>query len=176
MTCSQFISAIVLLASVAGVEAALTRIEVQRREPIAGSGFGNTGSYERLVGRFYGELDPAHPLNKDIVDIHLAPRNALGRVEYSADLDLLKPVDMSKGNGTLLYDVNNRGNKRAISEYNDGPSTNNPLKAEDLGNGFLMRHGFSVLWSGWIQDIGPANGGNAHPVTQRAGAGAECLG
>ena len=158
MARSQFIFALVLLASVTGVESAVTRIEVQRRDPITGPGFGNTGAYERIVGRFFGELDPAHPLNKDIVDIQLAPRNALGRVEYSADLDLLKPVDMTKGNGALLYDVNNRGNKRAISEYNDGPSTNNLLKAEDLGNGFLMRHGFSVLWSGWIEDVGPANG------------------
>ena len=116
MARSQFIFALVLLASVTGVESAVTRIEVQRRDPITGPGFGNTGAYERIVGRFFGELDPAHPLNKDIVDIQLAPRNALGRVEYSADLDLLKPVDMTKGNGALLYDVNNRGNKRAISE------------------------------------------------------------
>ena len=80
-----------ILASAA--DAAVTRVEIQRRETFAGPGFGNSGSYERIVGRFHGELDPEHPLNKDIVDIGLAPRNARGRVEYSSDLDIIKPVD-----------------------------------------------------------------------------------
>ena len=115
------------------------------------------GAYERIVGRFYGELDPGHPLNKDIVDIGLAPRNARGRVEYSSDLEIIKPVDLAKGNGALLYDVNNRGNKIALGSFNDAPSGNNPVKPDDLGNGFLMRQGFTVLWSGWIQDIPAAN-------------------
>ena len=74
------------------------------------------------------------------------------------DLDILKPVDIAKGNGALLYDVNNRGNKIALGNFNDAPRGNNPVKPEDLGNGFLMRNGFTVLWSGWIQDIAPANG------------------
>lgn len=137
--------------------AAVTRVEIQRRENFTGSGFGNVDTYERIVGRFYGELDPAHPLNKDIVDISLAPRNARGRVEYSSDLDIIKPVSMVKGNGALLYDVNNRGNKIALGSFNDAPSGNNPIKPDDLGNGFLMRNGFTIVWSGWIQDIPAAN-------------------
>ncbi len=144
-----------ILASAA--DAAVTRVEIQRRETFAGPGFGNSGSYERIVGRFHGELDPEHPLNKDIVDIGLAPRNARGRVEYSSDLDIIKPVDIAKGNGALLYDVNNRGNKVALSTLNDAPAGNNPVKPDDLGNGFLMRNGFTVMWSGWIQDIPAAN-------------------
>ena len=54
-----------ILASAA--DAAVTRVEIQRRETFAGPGFGNSGSYERIVGRFHGELDPEHPLNKDII-------------------------------------------------------------------------------------------------------------
>jgi hypothetical protein len=154
---AQFVVVLALLVS-AAADAAVTRIDVQRRETFAGAGFGNTGAYERIVGRFYGELDPDHSMNKDIVDIGLAPRNARGRVEYSADLDIIKPLDMSKGIGVLLYDVNNRGNKRALIDFNDAPGNNNPLQPEDLGNGFLMRHGFTVVWSGWIQDM-PATGG-----------------
>ena len=149
--------AVILVLASAAADAAVTRVEVQRRETLAGPGFGNAGAYERIVGRFYGELDPAHPLNKDIVDIGLAPRNARGRVEYSSDLDIIKPVDMSKGNGALLYDVNNRGNKIALGLFNDARPGNNPAKTDDLGNGFLMRNGFTVIWSGWIQDIPAAN-------------------
>jgi len=100
MVRAQFVVAFVLLVS-AAAEAAVTRVEVQRRETFAGQGFDNTGAYERIVGRFYGELDPEHPMNKDIVDIGLAPRNARGWVEYSADLDIIRPLDMSKGNGAL---------------------------------------------------------------------------
>ena len=148
--------ALAILAS-SFADAAVTRIDVQRRETFAGPGFGNTGAYERIVGRFYGELDPEHPLNRDIVDIGLAPRNARGRVEYSSDLDIIKPVDMSRGNGALLYDVNNRGNKIALGSFNDATGGNNPVKADELGNGFLMRNGFTVMWSGWIQDIPAAN-------------------
>ena len=149
------IAALLILATAA--EAAVTRVEAQRRETFAGPGFGNAGAYERIIGRFYGELDPEHALNKDITDIALAPRNARGRVEYSSDLDIIKPVDMAKGNGALLYDVNNRGNKVALGNFNDAPSGNNPQKPEDLGNGFLMRNGFTVMWSGWIQDLPAAN-------------------
>ena len=40
----------------------------------------------------------------------LAPVNARGMVEYSADFLMLKPKDMSKANGVLRYDAPNRGN------------------------------------------------------------------
>ena len=156
MVRTQFVVSLLIFVSTFS-DAAVTRIDVQRRETYAGPGFGSAGAYERIVGRFHGELDPEHPLNKGIVDIGLAPRNARGRVEYSSDLDIIKPVDMAKGNGALLYDVNNRGNKIALGSFNDAPSGNNPVKPDDLGNGFLMRSGFTVLWSGWIQDIPAAN-------------------
>ena len=53
-----------------------------------------------------------------------APRNARGRVDYSADFEVLRPADPTKGNGTLFYDVNNRGNKRIIHLLNDTPASN----------------------------------------------------
>ena len=104
--------AALLFANVA--EARVTRIEITRHQLFAeGQEFGSAGSYEKLVGRFYGELDPAAVLNSGIVDLDKAPRNARGMVEYSSDFYILKPVDLSKGNGALFYDVNNRGNKLA---------------------------------------------------------------
>src|SRR5271166_7098743 len=135
-------------------EARVTRIEVLRHEPFAaGQAFGDVGAYEKVSGRFHGELDPAQPLNAGIVDIDKAPRNAAGLVEYASDFYILKPVDMTKGNGALLYDVNNRGAKRALIQFNSAPASNDPTTAEQAGNGFLMRHGFTVVWSGWIAGL-----------------------
>jgi len=140
-------------------EARVTRIEITRHEPFAGGeSFGAAGPYEKLVGRFYGELDPAAPLNAGIVDLDKAPRNAKGLVEYSSDFYLLKPVNLAAGNGALLYDVNNRGNKQALFQFNSGPRTNDPTTAADAGNGFLMRTGFTVVWSGWLYDLPNASG------------------
>jgi hypothetical protein len=144
---------LLLLASTA--QAAVTRVEIARREPLAGGqAFGSVGAYEKVAGRFHGELDPAHPLNRVIVDLDLAPRSARGRVEYSADFYLLRPADLARGNGALFYDVNNRGTKRALVQHNSARPADDPSTPEDVGNGFLMRHGFSVVWSGWIP--GPA--------------------
>ncbi len=142
-----------VLTSAAPALAEVVRIEITRRQTIPEATFGEVGSYERITGRFHGELDPDHPLNRGIVDLAAAPRNARGRVEYSADLDILKPVDPRRGNGVLLYDVNNRGNKRALADFNDAPRLNDPTTAAHLGNGFLMRRGYTVVWSGWIHGI-----------------------
>src|ERR1700686_4864088 len=98
-----FLAAATMLVA-AAAEARVTRIEITRNEPFAaGQSFGEAGAYEKIIGRFHGELDPTHPLNAGIVDLDKAPRNASGRVEYASDFYILKPVDMSKGNGALLY-------------------------------------------------------------------------
>ena len=104
-------------------DARVTRIEISRQEPLAaGQPFGEVGGYENVIGRFHGELDPAQPLNAVIVDLDKAPRNARGMVEYSSDFYILRPIDLAKGNGALLYDVNNRGNKNAPSQFNSAPA------------------------------------------------------
>ena len=136
------------------VLAGITKIEISSQTPFAGGkSFGATGPYVRVKGRFFGELDPTHPANRGIVDIRSAPRNARGKVEYSADFDILRPADPDKGNGTLFYDVNNRGNKRLIHLLNDVPANNALDTPESAGDGFLMRRGFTVVWSGWIPGL-----------------------
>lgn len=144
---------VVLLAAVAA-EARITRIEITKREAFAaGHAFGSVGPYEKVVGRVFGELDPAHPLNASIVDLDRAPRNSRGAVEYAADFYILKPTDLSKGNGALLYDVNNRGDKYVLRKLNSAQDrAKDPTTLEHAGNGFLMRHGFTVVWSGWMQE------------------------
>src|SRR5690348_16225351 len=147
-------------ASPPAAQARVTRIEILRTEPFAGGeAFGTVGAYEKVVGRFHGELDPALPLNAVIVDLDKAPRNAQGRVEYTSDFYILRPADLAKGNGALLYDVNNRANKRALIQFNSAPASNDPATPADAGNGFLMRQGFAVVWSGWLPDL-PATNNN----------------
>lgn len=139
--------------------AAAVRIEIARVEPaFEGRSFGEAGSYEKVVGRARGAVDPRHPLNAGIVNLDKAPVNADGFVEYVSDFYLLRPADARRGNGCLLYDVLNRGNKVALHTLNDALrnvdggmriANNDPASAVDAGNGFLMRRGYSLLWSGW---------------------------
>jgi hypothetical protein len=137
----------------------VTRIEITSQGPFAGGKpFGASGAYVRVAGRFHGELDPTHPSNRNIADIRLAPRNARGKVEYAADFEILRPADPFKGNGSLVYDVSNRGNKVILRQLN-GAAGGNALDApEAAGDGFLMRHGFTVAWSGWIAGLARSAG------------------
>ena len=112
------------------LHAELVRFEITQREPFAGGhSFGEVGPYEKIVGRAYFALDPNLRQNEAVVDLKLAPRNAAGRVEFWADLCILAPADPAKGNGALLYDVNNRGNTLALGMFNYG-SGNNPTTKE----------------------------------------------
>ena len=130
------------------------RIEVTERErPVfGGTEFGAVGPYERLHGTIFGELDPTHPLNAGIVNLDRAARNAHGNVEYQSDFRILKPLDLDRGNGCLVYDVPNRGNQPIMPRLNGAPDGGHPQHA---GNGFLMRRGFTVVWSGWQGDVPP---------------------
>jgi hypothetical protein len=95
-------------------------------------------------------------LNGNIVNLDKAPRNQNGRVEYWTDIFILRPVDMQRGNGKIFYDPPNRGSKRILMFLNDTPECNNPSTLEHAGNGFLMRHGYTIVWSGWQGDLLPA--------------------
>jgi hypothetical protein len=130
------------------------RIEVIEREaPVfSGTEFGTVGTYERLHGPVFGELDPTHRLNTGIVNLDRAARNAHGNVEYQSDFRILKPLDLDRGNGCLVYDVPNRGNQPIMPRLNGAPDGGHPQHA---GNGFLMRRGFTVVWSGWQGDVPP---------------------
>lgn len=135
------------------VEAEVTRLEIHSREPFAqGKVFGRSGSYQRLAGRMTIAVDPDSPANQRIADLQLAPRNDQGRVECQTDFFLLMPTDPRRGNGAILYDVNNRGNKLAMETFN-GARSNDPKTPADAGNGFLMDHGYSVLWCGWNGEV-----------------------
>jgi len=137
-------------------EARITRIEITsiQSPTFEGRTFGSVGAYEKLRGIAHGELDPADPRNAVITDIGLAPRNAGGKVEYSMDIFILKPIDLSKGNHKLFLDFNNRGEMR-LGRLNDVALNNDPTTAAHAGTGFIMSLGYTVVGNGWDFGAGP---------------------
>src|SRR5665213_530753 len=146
------------LAALGPASAEVIGIEILERAPFApGVAFGTAGSYEKIRGIAQFSLDPdAAPIQR-IVDRKSAPRDASGRVRFESSFILLRPV---KAHGsTLLYDVNNRGAIAILGQVNGAVAGNNdPATAADAGDGFLMRHGFSLLFSAWTWDVAPPPG------------------
>src|SRR5438034_4806190 len=148
----------VLLVAAPVAEARVTHITIISTTPaFGGRVFGDVGAYEQVRGTAAGELDPLDPRNAVITDINLAPRNANGKVAYTATFTLLKPVDMSRSSGVLVYGVSNRGG-RALGFGNIGGS------ATDAGDGFDQKPGHVYLASGWQGDL-PFNNGAAAAET-----------
>ncbi len=135
------------LAALSLATAAVTRIDLVDRSDVPGY------NYERVVAKAHFSLDPKNPSNRIIRDIDHAPKNAAGMVEFSADLFVLKPRQPADGNGTLLFEVSNRGRKGLINMFNLGQSSFDPKAAGDFGDGFLMRRGFTLVWLGWQADV-----------------------
>jgi hypothetical protein len=128
-------------------EARVTHITITSTTPaFSGRVFGNVGAYEQVRGFVSGELDPLSRHNAVITDIQLAPRNANGKVAYTATFTLLKPVDMSRASGGLVYGISNRGG-RALGFGNLGGT------ATDAGDGFDQKPGHVYLASGWQGDL-----------------------
>jgi Alpha/beta hydrolase domain len=146
---------VIMTATTQTAQARVTRIVVNERISPAfnGRSFGTVGQYEQLNGIAYGEVDPQDPQNVIIQDIGLAPRNRDGKVEYSMDISILKPLDSTKGNHVLLYDVVNRGRKLVTGFFNIGATA-----ANLAGDGFLENEGFTLVWSGWQADLVPSPG------------------
>jgi hypothetical protein len=160
MMFSRNIAAVALICLASSpLSAEVVRIEVQSRTDLAdGKLFGETGAYEKLAGKVYFEIDPSNTANTIITDIRNAPRNARGRVEFSSDFFLIKPKQIARGNGTVLYEVSNRGGKGMLGFFNQAPGSLNPTSEADLGDGFLLNRGFTLLWLGWQFDVAPREG------------------
>ncbi|KAF0100850.1 MAG: hypothetical protein FD144_2956 [Rhodospirillaceae bacterium] len=157
----------------------LLSLEIEKIEPLAdGATFGEAGAYERVIAVATGEVDPSSPANSSIALIGKAPRNAGGKVEYATSVFILRPRDSARGNGRILYEVNNRGRKMLFGNIADGPQgVNDPKTLADLGNAFPLRLGYTIVWSGWDPDAPRANMGlaltapvatdNGQPIVQK---------
>ena len=146
--------ALFTLAGAFSPSAALLHIDVQERSPVLGGrSFGSTGPYEHIKGKARFAVDPRNARNRDIVDIRFAPRNKKGLVEFSADVDILRPVDVAKGNHTVLFEVVNRGSRRMLATFNRARGSQNPSTPEQFGDGMLMKQGYTLVWLGWQADV-----------------------
>ncbi|HEY7269499.1 MAG TPA: alpha/beta hydrolase domain-containing protein [Dehalococcoidia bacterium] len=131
----------------------VTGFELSSREPFAGgTSFGDAGPYEQLRGSMTFAVDPGHKANARIVDLQLAPRDEEGCVRFRADVTLLRPVEASAANGRLLVDLTNRGRRLAF-RFNRAPADAGMTLDGHPGDGFLFRHGWSVLSLGWQHDV-----------------------
>lgn len=134
--------------------AAVQSIHVLERSDVAGGhSFGAAGPYERIRAKVNFAVDPTKPANAIVADIALAPRNAQGLVEFASDLYVLKPTDPSKGNGTILFDVSNRGGKGLLSMFSWAAASRDPRAMSDFGDGSLLAQGYTLVWLGWQFDV-----------------------
>src|SRR3989454_6237269 len=149
------LSAVLLVVGLAAmpVSAEVVRIDVQSRaDLVGGQPFGAAGPYEKLSGKVYFAVDPALLANRIVTDLDKAPRNAAGKVEFSSDFFLIKPKRIERGNGAVIYEVSNRGGKGMLGFFNHAAGSLDPSSAADMGDGFLMKQGFTLLWIGWQFD------------------------
>jgi len=152
----------------------VVELRIERREAVLdGKPFESSGPYEKLIGKVAFALDPKLAVNKGIVDLDLAPRNSRGEVEFTADFYMLKPVDSSRGNGRLFYEVGNRGGKAMLAVFQGARPVRDPQTDADFGDGRLMKQGYTLLWMGWQWDVPagqmrmemPIASDHGHPIT-----------
>ena len=157
-------TAIVAAAPVA--DARTTKIQIMSRTTaFGGYSFPGVGQYEVITGVATGEVNPKDPKNAVITDIALAPRLPNGNVQYQHNFYILKPVDLGKGNHKMMYEPPNRGRK-TYQELNRTPDGGNDPAAAlteaafpgELANSFLWSRGYTTVWSGWENNLGPLTG------------------
>ncbi|MGE0704019.1 MAG: alpha/beta hydrolase domain-containing protein [Vicinamibacterales bacterium] len=161
---SRLLPLALLVSMAAQASAEVTRVDIETRAAVGTSG------YEKIAGTVHFAVDPAHPRNRVVADLDKAPRAASGRVEFSADLYILRPLDASRSNGIALIEVVNRGRKLMLNGFNRG-GTDDPASEADLGDQFLLRRGFTLVWVGWQFDVpaGPLVGIQVPRVAGAAG-------
>jgi Alpha/beta hydrolase domain len=155
----------------------ITSLELRPPELLVGGAeFGASGAYLRIGGAAAGELDPAHAANRGIALIDRAPRNARGNVEYRSEFVVLRPADPMRGNGRILYEVNNRGRVMLFANLCGGAAGNTWPDTAALGNALPLRLGFTLVWCGWdvaapkatgLSLLAPIATEQGRPITQR---------
>jgi len=133
-----------LLLCVTG-QGAVTRVDLAFRDSVK-NGFPAEVEY----GKVYFAVDPKLDANRIIRDIDLAPKNAQGWVEFSADFYMLRPQNT---NGTALVEVSNRGGKALTNVFDFAKHGGDLTSPEALGDSFLLAQGFTLVWLGWEFDV-----------------------
>ena len=137
----------------------LTHLEITSDAPYAGGeSFGDTGPYRELTGTAHFAVDPNARVNSTITDIGLAPTDSEGRVRFSSHFAMLIPAEPGRSNRRIFFDVCNRGNRTVFNNFNSAGPLDDPAAPLAPGNGFLLRHGYTVVWCGWQADVPPTPG------------------
>src|SRR5207237_9393349 len=123
------------------------------KDSTAGKSFGAAGPYERIVGRVYFAVDPNAPANQLIANLKQAPRNDRGQVTFFADFYVICPVDPHKANGTLLFEVGNRGRKSLLTAFSRAKSSFDPRTEGEFGDGLILTDGFRLACVGCELDV-----------------------
>jgi len=82
------------------------------------------------------------------VDLSNAVNLKNGEVEFSSDFIAVRPQDTRKGNGSMILEVPNRGRGRILSLVDGGDWD----LANDAGDSWLLRNGFTIVTLGWQWD------------------------
>jgi hypothetical protein len=138
-----------LIWAAALLNARVLRIEITSRTVLLnGKQFGDAGGYERIIGRVYFSVAVTNPHNRRIVDLGNAINPKDGEVEFSSDFVAIRPKDATKSNGSMLLEIPNRGQGRIIALVDGG----NWDVADDAGDAWLLRKGYTVITLGWQWD------------------------
>ena len=128
-------------------------IETERSIFADGQQFKNHGSYEIIKGYVVFNIDPKSRFFAGVTDIKKAPKNRKGLVEFKSDFLILRPSESGKGNRSIFFEWVNRGNIRCLQFFNDAIGSNFPIKADHVGNGFLFRNGYTIVFCAWQGDL-----------------------
>ncbi|MGY8524762.1 alpha/beta hydrolase domain-containing protein [Paracidovorax citrulli] len=127
----------------AAAKGGIQRLEILSTGPaFDGRQFGNAGAYEVIRAKAHGTIDPANALHAGMVFLDKVPRNGEGLVEYAAEVTIYRPADAAKNSGNVFYEMVNRGTNRSFATLNRGSET-------QVGNGFLMNQGYTIVYGAW---------------------------
>ena len=150
-----------MLAGASDVQARTTQIVILKRGiAFGGYSFPGVGQYEVISGYANGAVDPNSLQNSVITDIEFAPLTN-GKVTYQHNFYILKPLNLKQGNHKMMYEPPNRGGKTYQTLNNTPTGTNDPAALTDpgvLADSFLWTRGYTTVWTGWENNLGPLDG------------------
>lgn len=147
MPCRAAFSVGIILFLAAPAAGEVVRFEIRTRAPVGTSG------YEKIIATARISVDPANAHNRAIADIDVVPLGTTGRIDFSTDVMILEPIDEAKSNSVAVLEAPNRGYPLILQHMNRAPGRFDFVSNADLGDGFLMARGFTVVWVGWQFDV-----------------------
>jgi len=152
---------------------AVVGVQQDETMPYAGGrAFGPAGPAILRRFRLTHAVDPVAEVNRAVVDLDLAERDAAGLVRFEHDVVVVQPADPAARNGWALVDVANRGGPTASAflQQDDTPFFPQPEQPPP-GDGHLLAAGWTLAFTGWQFDIAqPTLLGLRAPVARRDGA------